>query len=120
MHVAGSHDRLFQPVGYFNYFKIEVYKLLLAAHRSVAQHEHVVAYGLYLKVIVKLGKAHYLLVGALFDHRAEYLALLAGAAYYKPLSVLFQNAFGDKRLCRSRLSGIFLIEGLFIVFEMRE
>ena len=60
---------------------------------ALAEHEHVVAQGLDLQIIVPGGDALELLPVLAVHHRPEQLARLAGGADDQPLPVLVDEGF---------------------------
>ena len=95
MHVAGGAYRLAQLLAQPDDGAVEVPQFLLRLHLAAAQHEHVVADGLYLQIIIKAGNALQLAPFSVIRHRPEQLARLAGRADDQTLPVGGQLRLGD-------------------------
>ena len=91
--VTGGAHRLAQLLPQGHDGPVEVPQLLLCADHPLAEHEHIVAQGLDLQIIVPGGDALELLPVLAVRHRPEELARLAGGAQDQPLPVLVDDAF---------------------------
>jgi len=95
MDIAGSADRLAQLLAQTDDGAVEVPQLLLRANVPLAEHEHIVADGLDLQIVVKRRNALQLRPVLVVGHGAKQLARLAGRADDQPLPVCHQLRFGD-------------------------
>ena len=95
MHVAGGTYRLAQFLAQPDDGAVEVPQFFLRLHLTVAQHEPVVADGLYLQIIIKAGNALQLTPFPVIRHRPEQLARLTGGADDQALPVGSQLRLGD-------------------------
>ena len=95
MHVACGAHRLAQLLAQPDDGAVELPQLLLRLHVAVAQHEHVVADGLYLQIVVERRDALQLRPVLVVGHGPEQLARLAGRADDEPLPVGRQLRLGD-------------------------
>ena len=95
MHVTGGTHRLTQLLAQTNYGTVKLPQLLLGMHRTVPQHEGVVAQWLDLQEVV-IGRDTFQLVPVLvIHHRLEQLARFAGRTYDQTFPVLVQFALGN-------------------------
>ena len=92
--VPGGAHRLAQLLPQPDHGPVEVTKLLLRLHHALAEHEHVVADGLDLQVIVPGGDPLQLLPALALHHRLEQLAGLAGRADDESLPVFVDEGLG--------------------------
>ncbi len=93
--IAGGADGLVQLFAQADDGAVEVPQLLLGADIALAEHEHIVADGLYLQIIIEGRDALELRPVLMVGHGAEQLPCLAGRADDQPLAVGYQLRFGD-------------------------
>ena len=93
--VAGGADGLVQLPAQADDGAVELPQLLLRLDVAVAEHEHIVADGLYFQIVVKRRDAPELGPVLVVLHRLEQLPGLAGGADDEPLPVGHQLGFGD-------------------------
>ena len=93
VHVAGGHHGLSQLLPNPDDGAV-VFPQPLDVRLPVSHHEHVVADGLDLQVVVVAGDLAQVLEGVPPDHGPKELPGLAGAAHKQPLPVLVQQALG--------------------------
>ena len=97
VYVPRGHHRLAHLVAQGYYPAVEIAKPFLRVHCAVSHKEGVVAYGLYLEIVVHVRYGHELFLALPPEHRPEQLSCLAGGAYYKALAVHIEKASGYLR-----------------------
>ena len=95
MHVAGGADGLVQLLAQLDDGAVEVPQFLFGSHIPIAQHEHIIADGLDLQIIVKRGDPPQFRPVLVIRHRPEELAGFAGRADEQPLPVRHQFRLGN-------------------------
>ena len=98
MNVAGSDHRFVQFLSQLDDGAVKLSKLLLCLNGAVPEHEHIIAQGLNLQIVVKLRNADQLIPGLAGNDGPEQLSRFAGGADQKALPVLHQHTFRDSRL----------------------
>ena len=98
MGVAGSNYGLVVFLAERNYLSVKLAESLVVCDGALCDKKSVVAYRLYLKIIVEGYYLLYLLFGLVLKHGSEKLACLTCRADYKSLAVLYELGLWNTRL----------------------
>ncbi len=95
VNIAGGCHRAAHPLAQIHDPAVYVPDVILRLHRFplVAQHEHIVSYGLDLKIVVKIGDPADLLLRPAAHHRAVQFPRLTGGTHQDAFAILHQFTF---------------------------
>ena len=102
MHIARRTDRYAQVISEPYDKAVYILDIFFGAYPVIrrlfgGQHEHVVAVGLYLQIVIEAGYLLYLIIAFALQIGLYDLASLAGASQYQTLAQFCQLAFGYAR-----------------------
>ena len=80
-----------------NNLTVKLTKCLFISNHSLVNEEAVIRNGLNFKIVIEIDNISYIVIGLLFEYRAEKLTRFTRRANYKSLSMLFKFTFGNSR-----------------------